>query len=125
KAIDRFDIVAVGDHWGQGPHTRRPRPGRQPLGGVFELASGKARADLGPPQAPPGSPAYPGHAPKPPRGRGEGTTTTTKNTKQKKEPSAARAKRPDGGTSKPSPALSASEGPLRPPLALRAGEDNE
>jgi hypothetical protein len=39
--ITRFDVVAVGDHWGAGPYTRRhTRPGRQPLGIAFELASG-------------------------------------------------------------------------------------
>jgi hypothetical protein len=51
KAIDRFDVVAVGDHWGEGPYTRGARPGRQPLGIAFELASGKSGADLVPPQA--------------------------------------------------------------------------
>jgi hypothetical protein len=51
KAIDRFDVVAVGDHWGEGPFTRRARPGRQPLGVAFELADGKSSADLVPPQA--------------------------------------------------------------------------
>ncbi|MFO0808190.1 MAG: hypothetical protein U0746_06170 [Gemmataceae bacterium] len=51
KAIDRFDVVAVGDHWGYGPHTRNSRPGRQPLGVAFELANGKSAADLVPPQA--------------------------------------------------------------------------
>src|SRR5262245_20137080 len=50
KAIDRFDVVAVGDHWGQGPHTGGARPGRSPLGVVFELAGGKSAADLVPPQ---------------------------------------------------------------------------
>ncbi len=51
KAIDRFDVVAVGDHWGEGTFTRRARPGRMPLGVAFELASGKAAGDLVPPQA--------------------------------------------------------------------------
>jgi hypothetical protein len=50
-AIDRFDVVAAGDHWGAGPHTRRARPGRMPLGVAFELANGKSAADLVPPQA--------------------------------------------------------------------------
>src|SRR5262245_22597804 len=50
KAIDRFDVVAVGDHWGHGPHTGGARPGRSPLGVVFELAGGKSAADLVPPQ---------------------------------------------------------------------------
>jgi hypothetical protein len=51
KAIDRFDVVAVGDHWGDAVFTRGARPGRQPLGIVFELASGKSAADRVPPQA--------------------------------------------------------------------------
>jgi hypothetical protein len=51
KTIQRFDVVAVGDHWGDGPFTRNARPGRQPLGVAFELARGKSAADLVPPQA--------------------------------------------------------------------------
>jgi hypothetical protein len=51
QAIDRFDVVAVGDHWGEGPFTRRARPGRQPLGVAFELADARSAADLVPPQA--------------------------------------------------------------------------
>jgi hypothetical protein len=50
QRIERFDVVAVGDHWGSGPFTRGARPGRQPLGVAFQLASGAA-ADLVPPQA--------------------------------------------------------------------------
>jgi hypothetical protein len=50
-AIERFDVVAVGDHWGKGQYTHGARPGRQPLGVVFELANGKAATDLVPPQA--------------------------------------------------------------------------
>ncbi len=51
RAIDRFDVVAVGDHWGRGPYTGRARPGRTPLGVAFVLANGKAAADRVPPQA--------------------------------------------------------------------------
>jgi hypothetical protein len=51
KAIDRFDVVAVGDHWGEGTYTRRARPGKMPLGVAFELSDGKSGADLVPPQA--------------------------------------------------------------------------
>jgi hypothetical protein len=50
KAIDRFDIVAIGDHWGEGPHTRTARPGRTPLGIAMELVSGKSPRDRVPPQ---------------------------------------------------------------------------
>jgi len=51
KAIDRFDVVAAGDHWGEGTHTRRARPGKMPLGVAFELSDGKSGADRVPPQA--------------------------------------------------------------------------
>ena len=51
KAIDRFEIVALGEHWGVGPFTGGARLGRQPLGVAFELSNGKSAADLVPPQA--------------------------------------------------------------------------
>jgi len=35
--IDRFDLVAVGDHWGNSPYTEAPPPGARPLGIAFEL----------------------------------------------------------------------------------------
>lgn len=50
KKIDRFEVVAVGDHWGEGRYTGGARPGRKPLGIAFELATGKTAADLVPPQ---------------------------------------------------------------------------
>ena len=31
----RFDLAAVGDHWGQGPLVKGARPGRSPLGVTF------------------------------------------------------------------------------------------
>jgi hypothetical protein len=49
--ITRFDVVAVGDHWGQGPFTRGARPGRTPLGVALELADGRHPGDSVPPQA--------------------------------------------------------------------------
>ena len=51
KTIDRFDLVAVGDHWGEGAHTRGARPGRKPLGIAFELTRGDSPADRIAPQA--------------------------------------------------------------------------
>jgi hypothetical protein len=51
QAITRFDVVAVGEHWGNGPFTRPPRPGRKPLGLAFELSPGRSAGDLVPPQA--------------------------------------------------------------------------
>jgi hypothetical protein len=50
KAITSFDVVAVGDHWGEGTYTRGARPGRTPLGVAFELSKGDSAADLVPPQ---------------------------------------------------------------------------
>jgi hypothetical protein len=47
----RFDIVAVGDHWGEGLYTAGARPGHTPLGIAFELSRGDAPADRVPPQA--------------------------------------------------------------------------
>jgi hypothetical protein len=51
KKIDRFNLVAVGEHWGESNLTHGARPGRTPLGIAFELASGNSPADLVPPQA--------------------------------------------------------------------------
>jgi hypothetical protein len=48
-SMERFDVVAVGDFWGDGPHTRHPRPGRTPLGVAFELSPGTSVADRVPP----------------------------------------------------------------------------
>jgi hypothetical protein len=51
KVLDRFDVVAVGEHWGAGTYTPGARPGRTPLGIAFELAKGTSPADRVPPQA--------------------------------------------------------------------------
>jgi hypothetical protein len=48
--VDRFDWVALGDHWGEGKFTAGARPGRTPLGVAFELADGTKPADAVPPQ---------------------------------------------------------------------------
>jgi hypothetical protein len=50
KAIDRFDIAVLGEHWGAGAYTGGARPGRKPLGLYLELAAGKSAADRVPPQ---------------------------------------------------------------------------
>ena len=50
KRIDRFDLVAVGDHWGEGRYNPNARPGKTPLGVAFELAQGDLPADRVPPQ---------------------------------------------------------------------------
>lgn len=49
--IDRFDLVALGEHWGEGHFTRGARPGRAPFGVAFELARGDKPGDAVPPQA--------------------------------------------------------------------------
>jgi hypothetical protein len=51
KAITRFDLVALGDYWGESDLTRGAREGRQPLGIAFELSKGDKPADAVPPQA--------------------------------------------------------------------------
>lgn len=51
RKMTRFDVVAVGDHWGAGPFTGGARPGRNPLGVAIELANPDRAADLVPPQA--------------------------------------------------------------------------
>ena len=50
KQIDRFDVVALGEHWGEGRYTRGARPGRTPLGIAFELSRGDQGADRVAPQ---------------------------------------------------------------------------
>jgi hypothetical protein len=51
KVIARFDVLALGDHWGDGTYTPGARPGRQPLGIAIELSKGDKPADKVPPQA--------------------------------------------------------------------------
>ena len=51
KVVDRLDIVAVGEHWGEGEYTSGARPGRKPLGIALELVKGERAADKIPPQA--------------------------------------------------------------------------
>jgi hypothetical protein len=50
KTLTRFEVVALGDHWGETPLTRGARAGRKPLGVAFELGT-RAAADRVPPQA--------------------------------------------------------------------------
>jgi hypothetical protein len=49
QRLGQFDLVALGEHWGQGPESRGARPGRMPLGISFELNVGRSPADLVPP----------------------------------------------------------------------------
>lgn len=56
--ITRFNVVALGEHWGSGTYTGGARPGRQPFGIAFELADPNRAADRVPPQAVRESGAY-------------------------------------------------------------------
>jgi hypothetical protein len=47
--FDRFDVTAVGEHWGDQPFARAARPGKSLLGQSFELASDRP-GDRVPPQ---------------------------------------------------------------------------
>ena len=47
----RFDLVAIGDHWGSGRYTGKPRPGKTPLGASFTIAKGDGPENSIPPQA--------------------------------------------------------------------------
>jgi hypothetical protein len=51
KTIERFDVVALGEHWGEGEYNAGARRGRQPLGIFFELCPGRGGADVVAPQA--------------------------------------------------------------------------
>ena len=48
--ISRFDVVVLGEHWGEGRYTRRARPGRTPLGVAFQLADSTSASNVIPPQ---------------------------------------------------------------------------
>jgi hypothetical protein len=48
--FDRFDVAAVGEHWGRGTFTPGERPGRGLLGVAFGLPAGDRASDKVPPQ---------------------------------------------------------------------------
>ncbi len=50
-SVVRFDMVALGDFWGEGPYTRRAPVGKFPLAISFTLADGTDIADQLAPQA--------------------------------------------------------------------------
>jgi hypothetical protein len=50
NTFTKFDVVALGDNWGEGTYTPGARPGREPLGVVFQLAHGDLPANSVPPQ---------------------------------------------------------------------------
>ena len=51
QMIDRFDVAAVGEHWGDSALTRGARPGRSVLGVALGPVAGDKAADRIPPQA--------------------------------------------------------------------------
>ncbi len=50
KGLTRFDLLALGEHWGEGPFTRGARPGRQPFAVAFTLGQPGAVGHEVPPQ---------------------------------------------------------------------------
>jgi hypothetical protein len=50
KIFNRFDVVAVGEHWGETKLTEGSRPGRSLLGIAFELARGDSPGSQAAPQ---------------------------------------------------------------------------
>lgn len=50
EKIVRFDLIARGQFWGEGPYTGRAPKGKFPLAVSFTLADGSQAADLVPPQ---------------------------------------------------------------------------
>jgi hypothetical protein len=48
--ITKLNVVALGEHWGEGTFTGGARPGRNPFGVAFELADPSRAADRVPPQ---------------------------------------------------------------------------
>jgi len=48
--LDRFELTAIGEHWGDTDLTRGARTGRTPLGVVFSLVVGEKPSDRVPPQ---------------------------------------------------------------------------
>ena len=56
--MSKFDWLVIGKQWGNGPHTRGARPGKTPLGQVFQLSEGKVVRDRIPPQSIRWAPGY-------------------------------------------------------------------
>ncbi|HUF61159.1 MAG TPA: hypothetical protein VMN36_03720 [Verrucomicrobiales bacterium] len=50
KGPTRFDLLALGEHWGEGPFTRGARPGRQPFAVAFALGDPGSAGYAAPPQ---------------------------------------------------------------------------
>lgn len=50
EKLQKFNLLILGEHWGEGQHTKEARPGRSPLGQVFQLTSTDKPEDRIPPQ---------------------------------------------------------------------------
>jgi hypothetical protein len=61
RTIERFDLVAIGEHWGSGTFTKGERPGRKLLGVTFEVADPTVPANRVTPQGARDAIAYLGH----------------------------------------------------------------
>lgn len=62
KGIERFELIAIGDHWGSATFTRKgERPGRGLLGISFELVDASVPANRVAPQGARDEMAYLGH----------------------------------------------------------------
>lgn len=48
--LAKFELLVLGDQWGEGAYTRGARPGKTPLGQVFQLTEAKSSRDRIPPQ---------------------------------------------------------------------------
>jgi hypothetical protein len=48
--LKTFELLVIGQHWGEGQYTQGARPGKTPLGFVFQLSDGKKPQDTIPPQ---------------------------------------------------------------------------
>lgn len=48
--LQTFELLVIGNHWGEGQYTRGARPGKTPLGFVFQLCDGTKSQDTIPPQ---------------------------------------------------------------------------
>lgn len=48
--LKTFELLVIGQHWGEGQYTKGARPGKTPLGFVFQLSDGKKPQDTIPPQ---------------------------------------------------------------------------
>jgi hypothetical protein len=50
ERLSQFDLLALGDQWGEGTYTRGARPGKTPLGLVLQLTEATMSRDQIPPQ---------------------------------------------------------------------------